>query len=234
MTLQSSQQPVLNIDIYSDVVCPWCYIGIKRFEAGAELARSAGDQTQLNITWRAFQLDPTVPEDGYEHHAHLAAKFGGEQAMQAKFDHVKEVGRSVGIAFAFDKIKVSPNTLQAHRLIRLAGEMSPNLQNTVTKRLFRAYFEEAQNIGDIDVLTELASECGIERDVIDTMFNSERLVAETQFEVQSAARMGISGVPCFIFERRYAVSGAQAAETFADAISQIVAAKVNGMLESAA
>jgi predicted DsbA family dithiol-disulfide isomerase len=232
--MMSNPTAELNIDIYSDVVCPWCYIGIKRFEAGVELAKHAGDTSLLNVTWRAFQLDPTIPEEGYDHHAHLAAKFGGEQAMQAKFDQVREAGRSVGIAFAFEKIKISPNTLQAHRLIRLAGETSAEVQNAVTKRLFKAYFEEAQNIGDHSVLASLAAECGLERAESLTFLNGTRLTAETQFEAQSASRMGITGVPCFIFEKRYAVSGAQAPEMFADAISQISAAKANGMLGEAA
>jgi predicted DsbA family dithiol-disulfide isomerase len=221
----------LTIDIYSDVVCPWCYIGIKKFERGLALA---GGATEVAVHWRAFQLDPTIPDGGVDHHENLAAKFGGRDALQAKFDQVREVGRSVGIAFAFDRIKLSPNTLNAHRLIRLAGETSAHLQDTVTKRLFKAYFEEAQDIGDLSVLASLAAECGMDQPSVSEFLKGGGLSSETLAEARNASQMGITGVPCFIFEKRYAVSGAQSPETFANAISQIAEAKAAGMLESAA
>jgi predicted DsbA family dithiol-disulfide isomerase len=221
----------LTVDIYSDVVCPWCYIGIKRFEQGLTQSGGAAD---VQVNWRAFQLDPSIPEGGVDHHENLAAKFGGRDAMMAKFDQVREVGKSVGIAFAFDKIRVSPNTLNAHRLIRLAGQTSAALQDVVTKRLFKAYFEEARDIGDLDTLAALAAECGMDRAAVLAFLGGDDLAAETGMEAVNASRMGITGVPCFIFEKRYAVSGAQAPETFTSAISQIAEAKSAGTLGGAA
>jgi predicted DsbA family dithiol-disulfide isomerase len=221
-------QKRVTLDIYSDVVCPWCYIGLKRLEAAKVLAP---DDIAIDIAWRAYQLDSTVPPEGYDFQSHLAAKFGGRDQMLAKFDHVRETGRSVGIAFDFANMKYSPNTLNAHRLIRSVAHDKP-LQDIVVKRLFQAYFEEGQNIGDIDVLADLAETCGLDKHEIAEILGSSTFEHEVKTEIANAGRMGISGVPCFIFEQKYAVSGAQAPETLANAIAQIAEAKASGQLES--
>ncbi len=220
----------ISLDIYSDVVCPWCYIGLKRLEAAKDLVP---DDVAVDLTWRAFQLDPTTPMEGRDYHAHMAAKFGGKNAVDAKFDQVRETGKSVGIQFSFLAIKIAPNTLNAHRLIRhVAGDKA--LQDAVVKRLFQAFFEEVQDIGDISVLGDLAAQCGLIAADIELMLEGDEYCEDVQTEINSAARMGISGVPCFIFEQKYAVSGAQAPETLANAIAQIAEAKASGQLDSAA
>jgi predicted DsbA family dithiol-disulfide isomerase len=230
MNTNEITQKQITLDIYSDVVCPWCYIGLKRLEAAKTLAP---DYVTVDIAWRAYQLDPTVPTEGYDFQSHLAAKFGGKDQMLAKFDHVRETGRSVGIAFDFANMKYSPNTLNAHRLIRSVAHDRP-LQDAVVKRLFQAFFEEGFNIGDIEVLANLAEDCGMDKHEIAEILGSSTFEHEVKTEIANASRMGISGVPCFIFEQKYAVSGAQAPETLANAIAQIAEAKANGQLESAA
>ena len=147
----------IALDIYSDVVCPWCYIGLKRLEAAQKLVPS---DIAVDIAWRAFQLDPTTPVKGRDYHAHMAAKFGGKPAVEAKFDQVRETGKSVGIKFDFANVKIAPNTLKAHRLIRHVAE-DKALQDAIVKRLFQAFFEEGQDIGDVSVLADLAAECGL-------------------------------------------------------------------------
>jgi predicted DsbA family dithiol-disulfide isomerase len=220
----------ITLDIYSDVVCPWCYIGLKRLEAAKALVP---DDIGVDLTWRAYQLDPTVPDGGYDYHAHMQAKFGGKNAVDAKFDQVRETGKSVGIPFNFLAIKVAPNTLNAHRLISFcAGDKK--LQDTVVKRLFQAFFEEGQDIGDISVLGDIAAQCGLVAAEIESMLESDDHLNDVKTEIANASRMGISGVPCFIFEQKYAVSGAQAPETLANAIAQIAEAKASGQLESVA
>jgi predicted DsbA family dithiol-disulfide isomerase len=220
----------IKLDIYSDIVCPWCYIGLKRLEAAKALAPH---DVTIDLSWRAYQLDATVPEGGYDYHAHMAAKFGGKNAVDAKFDQVRETGKSVGIQFNFLAIKIAPNTLNAHRLIRhVAGDKM--LQDTVVKRLFQAFFEEGQDIGDVPVLGDLAAQCGLNAAEIELMLEGDEYLGDVQTEIANASRMGISGVPCFIFEQKYAVSGAQAPKTVANAIAQIAEAKASGQLESAA
>ena len=130
-------------------------------------------------------------------------------------------------------MKISPNTLLAHRLIRSVAHDRP-LQDAVVKRLFQAFFEENSNIGNIEVLAGLAAECGLDKHEITEILASSTFEHEVKTEIETASRMGISGVPCFIFEQKYAVSGAQAPETLANAIAQIAEAKANGQLESAA
>jgi predicted DsbA family dithiol-disulfide isomerase len=230
LTLEKQAPQHITLDIYSDVVCPWCYIGLKHLEAARELVP---DGIKLDIIWRAYQLDPSTPDQGRDYQTHLAAKFGGREQMNAKFDHVRETGRRAGIMFDFGAIKIAPNTLNAHRLIHhVAGDAA--LQNAVVKRLFQAFFEDGQNIGDISTLAGLAGECGLNAAEIERTLQSDQHRLEVKTEITQGARMGISGVPCFIFEQRYAVSGAQAAETLANAIGQIAAAKASGQLESPA
>lgn len=220
----------ISLDIYSDVVCPWCYIGLKRLEAAKALVPV---DVSVDIAWRAYQLDSTIPDGGRDYHAHMAAKFGGKNAVDAKFDQVREVGKSVGIQFNFLAIKVAPNTLKAHRLIRHVAD-DKNLQDAVIKRLFQAFFEEGQDIGDISILGDLAAQCGLNAAEIELILESNDYLADVKTEISNASQMGISGVPCFIFERRYAVSGAQAPETLANAIAQIAEAKASGQLEAVA
>ena len=151
----SEADDVLTIDIVSDVVCPWCYVGEKRLEAA--LAEEPGP---VVVRWRPYQLDPTIPEGGLDRAEYMEKKFGKSGRLQSAHDNLTRLGAEVGVPFAFDKIKRSPNTLDAHRLIRWAA--SAGVQAEVADRLFKAYFVEGRDIGDRKVLLEIAAECGLD------------------------------------------------------------------------
>jgi predicted DsbA family dithiol-disulfide isomerase len=212
----------LTIDIVSDVVCPWCYLGEKRLEQA--LAEEAGP---VVVRWRPYQLDPTIPEGGLDRAEYMEKKFGKSGRLQSVHDNLTRLGAEVGLPFAFDKITRSPNTLDAHRLIRWAA--SAGVQSRVVDRLFEAYFVEGRDIGDRVVLTEIAAECGLDADLV------ERLLAEgadsevVRQEVEQAQAMGVSGVPFFIFAGRLGVPGAQEPS----ALRQAMAEARQAMAESA-
>ena len=208
----------MQIDIVSDTVCPWCFIGKRRLER-AFLLRP---DMQFNIHWRAYRLDPTVPAGGVDRKEYMRAKFGGNPNRQAMADALKDAGDSENIAFNFDAIARTPNTLDSHRLIRWSG--SQGLQNEVVERLFTAYFEDGRDIGNRDVLIEVASDVGMDSalvaDLLEQGTDSELIEREDAL----AHRLGISGVPTFIFENKYMISGAQDAEAIAQVMDKVAEA----------
>ncbi|GAB4354732.1 MAG: DsbA family protein [Oricola sp.] len=208
------------IDIVSDVMCPWCYIGKRRFERAV---RALGGTVDLDIRWRPFQLDPTLPREGKDRDSYLAEKFGSIERARQLYRTVEEAGAGEGIPFRFDAIAVSPNTLDAHRLIRWALGAGPGVQAKVVERLFASYFLEGANIADHAVLTGVAGEAGMDDAIVASLLAGDADRQAVQEEIATARRMGISGVPCFILDGRYAVMGAQDAETIADAIRQVAA-----------
>jgi predicted DsbA family dithiol-disulfide isomerase len=220
----------ISIDVVSDVVCPWCYIGLKRLDAALEQAK----EVSVDLRWRPYQLDATIPPEGHDRKQYMLAKFGSEERLKEIFARVSEAGRSAGIDFALDAIQVSPNTLDAHRVIRWAGSAENNLQTEVKKRLMQAYFEEGRNIGDHAVLIDIAREAGMDAAVVEALLPTEADVAETRAEIETAQQMGVTGVPCYLLEGRYAVMGAQDPAVLADAIRQVSAAKARGELGPAA
>ena len=219
----------ITIDVVSDAVCPWCYIGQKRLDRATDTLSGI----DVGIRWRPFQLDPTIPPEGRDRHAYLLAKFGDEKRIEDMHRNISEAGVAEGISFDFGAIKVSPNTLDAHRVIRWAASSGPEIQNRVAKRLFQLYFEEGANIGDRQVLADAAAECGMDRAVVETLLAGNADTAEVREEIETAARMGVTGVPCFLIEGRYAVMGAQPADVLANAIRQVAEAKARGELENA-
>lgn len=220
----------ISIDVVSDVVCPWCYIGLKRLDA----AMAQAQEVPVDVRWRPYQLDATIPPEGRDRKQYMLAKFGSEEKLREIHARVAEAGRSAGIDFAFDAIKVSPNTLDAHRLIRWAASAEGNRQTEVKKRLMRAYFEEGRNVGDRAVLIDIAREAGMDAAVVEALLASDADIAETRSEIETAQQMGVTGVPCYLLEGRYAVMGAQDPAVLADAIRQISAAKARGELGPAA
>ena len=207
---------VYHIDIYSDVICPWCYIGKRRLE---QALRSLRAGQQAKVAWRAFELNPQMPAEGLERRVYRAAKFGSEAESQMKDAHVAQVGASEGIPFAFDRIERTPNTLNSHRLVWLAGH--EGLQDVVVESLFRAYFTEAADIGDREVLIAAARSAGMEPGKIRAFLESDEGTAEVRAEEAMAHRQGISSVPTFIVNGRYAISGAQPSEALAEALREI-------------
>src|SRR5271155_4309627 len=160
----SEADEVLTIDVVSDVVCPWCYLGEKRLDAA--LAEAA---QPVALRWRPYQLDPTIPDGGLDRAEYMAKKFGRDGRLQTVHDNLARVGAEMGLSFAFDKIKRAPNTLDAHRLIRWA--LSAGVQGKVVDRLFKAYFVEGRDIGDRSVLIDIASECGLEAKLVEKLLS---------------------------------------------------------------
>ena len=213
----------------SDVVCPWCFIGQKRLDK----AIAAVPDVDVSVHWRPFQLDPTIPPEGKDRKAYMLAKFGSEERLREIHARIEALGAAEGIDFAFDAIKVSPNTLDAHRVIRWAGAAGAEVQNQLVRNLFQLYFEKGMNIGDHAVLAEAAREAGMDAAVVESLLASDADREAVATEAATASRMGVTGVPCFLLEGKYAVMGAQDADTLADAIRQVAAAKARGELEKA-
>jgi predicted DsbA family dithiol-disulfide isomerase len=197
---------MMRVEIYSDTVCPWCFIGKRRFD----LARRQRPHLALDVHWRAFELNPGLPPSGIDRQEYLLAKFGDRERLQRMHDQLREIGASVGIQFRFDRVRRMPNTRAAQKLLALAAEQG--LQDRACDALFSAYFEEGCDVGDPQVLVELSTRLGLEGapDGLDEPSLQERVLADENL----ARDWGITGVPTFIFDSRYALSGAQTAEVF--------------------
>jgi predicted DsbA family dithiol-disulfide isomerase len=198
----------MRIDIISDTICPWCFIGKRRLEK----ALAERPQEDLQITWRPFQLNPDMPRDGMDRQSYLAAKFGGPDRAKRQYGRIEEAGADEGIAFRFDQIRRTPNTVNSHRLLHFAGERGQ--QDVLAEALFRAYFQDGRDIGNIETLVEIAAECGLPADETETFLRSEDRRSDIISADEQVRMMGVSGVPCFIIEGKYAVSGAQSPEVF--------------------
>ncbi|MDO9119366.1 MAG: DsbA family oxidoreductase [Nitrospira sp.] len=204
----------LHIEVYSDVVCPWCYVGKRRLErALTEFGGAA------RIAWRPFQLNPTMPKDGMDRTAYLEAKFGSLDSFRQLEEHVLAAGASERIAFAFEKIARAPNTFLAHRLIWLAER--EGCQDAVVDSLFRGYFEEGAEIGSSATLIRLAERAGLSKEVAERVLQSEEGTAEVKAEEAAGHALGIRGVPYFFVNGTYAISGAQPVETFVSALKRV-------------
>ena len=206
----------ISIDVYSDVVCPWCYIGKRRLEQA--LMRLGEQNVAVTPTWRAFQLNPDMPAAGMTRKDYVETKFGGPERATQIYARVAAVGNEVGIPFQFEKIERQPNTINAHRLIRLAGEQGQ--QDAVAEALFRAFFLEFLDIGDVATLSEIAASAGLNREAVYAYLSSDQGAAAAQQEGAVARQLGITGVPFFVFGGKYAVSGAQSAEVLLQAFEQ--------------
>ncbi len=205
----------LSIEIYSDVVCPWCFIGKRRLEQALE---TAGYANQAHMAWRPFQLNPTMPKSGMDRRAYLDAKFGGAEARRAMEERVAKAGEADGIVFAFDRIERTPNTFEAHRLMWLAQQQGK--QDDLAEALFLAYFTEGRDIGDGQTLVEVATETGLDRDAVGQFLVSDQGVEEVRAEEGVGHRMGIRGVPYFVLNGTYAISGAQPPDVFVSALKR--------------
>ena len=196
----------MQVDIFSDPICPWCFIGKRRLER----ALAARPQNGLRVAWRAFQLNPDIAPDGMARREYLARKFGGAEKAAALYDRIDLVGASEGIAFEFEAIRRTPNTLDAHRLARYAQDLG--LQEAIVEILFRGYFLEGMDIGDRETLIDLAGRSGIDSADCAKFLEGETYAAEVRAEDVTARRIGIQGVPCFVFNGRHVLSGAQPPE----------------------
>jgi predicted DsbA family dithiol-disulfide isomerase len=198
----SEANDILTIDVVSDVVCPWCYLGEKRLEMALKEASQP-----VALHWRPYQLDPTIPAGGLDRAEYMEKKFGKNGRLQSVHDNLVRLGAEVGLPFTFDRIKRAPNTLDAHRLIRWAN--SAGAQGQVVDGLFKAYFVEGRDIGDRSVLIDIAQECGLDRDLVEKLLAEGADADLVREEIAQAQAIGVTGVPFFIFAGRLGVPGAQ-------------------------
>jgi len=204
------------IDVVSDVVCPWCYIGKRKLElALARLDEAPG--LAVTVRWHPFELNPDLPAQGMPRAAYLEAKFGGATRADEVYARVRAVGAEVGIAFAFERIRQQPNTLDAHRLIAWAQQRGD--ADALVERLFKAYFIEGRFVGAVDELVTVATDAGLPSDETRAMLISDAYRGAVQAEAREARDSGIGGVPFFIFNGRTAVSGAHDPDTLLEAIT---------------
>lgn len=191
------------IEIFADLVCPWCYIGRHRLRRA--LAERPGLKTVRS--WQPFQINPDMPPGGMDRTLYLAAKFGGAERAHQLHDIVEETAERDGLPLALDRIRCTPNTLDAHRLVRFADRAG--LAEALVDALFGAYFIEGLDIGDRDVLAVKATDLGLAPDAVRTLLNGQAETATVRASDTRARHYGLQAVPCFIFDRRYALAGAQ-------------------------
>ncbi|APW35906.1 hypothetical protein RD110_00675 [Rhodoferax koreense] len=211
----------LTIDIVSDVVCPWCYIGKRKLEAALALPEAAS-LPPVVIRWHPFQLNPDLPETGMPRKQYLEDKFGGPERAATIYERVRAAGSAVGLALNIDGIAHQANTLAAHALIAFA-QRGDRDGSDMKERLLKAYFVENRNIGDIEVLVAIATEAGFDPAAARAFITSPEERAAVSESDQQARQLGVSGVPFFIFNRQLAVSGAQDPATLLEAMKQAVA-----------
>ena len=209
----------LRIDIWSDIACPWCYVGKRRLEAA--LAQFSG-RDAVEIVWRAFELDPSAPrvrDNSVSSAERLAKKYGTSTAQaQGMIDRMTNVARADGLDFHFERLQ-SGNTFDAHRVLHLALERGQ--QDAVKERFLRGYMSEGEPIGEPETLVRLAAEVGLDAEDVRATLATDAYAHEVRADEKEARENGITGVPFFVFDRRYAVSGAQPVEVFVRALTQV-------------
>lgn len=208
----------IHVEIWSDIMCPFCYIGKRHFE---EALKQFGHRADIELEWRSFQLDPEIPlvREKIEHvYEYLARRKNISHEQSVKLhDRVMDMAQEAGLAYHFDKAIVA-NSFDAHRLIQLAKVN--NLGNEMEERLFKAYFTDGMDLGDPATLVELGTEVGLKMPEIKDALQSEAMAARVKKDIAEADQLGVRGVPFFVFNRKYAVSGAQPAQAFVTALEK--------------
>ncbi|MCS4240350.1 putative DsbA family dithiol-disulfide isomerase [Myroides gitamensis] len=207
----------MKVEIWSDVMCPFCYVGKKHFEnALAQLPF----KDKIEVEWKSFQLDPTLPVEGASESTldYLVKRKGmPKEQIEGMMHHLDQSGAAVGIEFRQD-IAIPVNTFRAHRLIHLAQIHGKG--NEMEEALFFAHFTAGKNVGDLEVLTDLATSIGLNKEEVVALLQSEEQTQEVKNDIEEAQALGISGVPFFVVDRKYGISGAQPIDTFAEALTQ--------------
>jgi len=210
----------LQIDVVSDVVCPWCYIGKHRLERALALVRDV----PIEVNWRPFFLNPWVPREGMSREDYLVTKFGSVEAYKGIASRVKEAAAEEGLQYNPERMQRQPNTIDSHRLIHWAD--AEGKAAAMKQRLMELYFRDGGDLTDTDVLVQAAADVGLDADTIRKRLASDEDVDLISAQAKDAADKGISGVPTYVFAQKYAVSGAQPPEQLARAIRQ-VSAEIN-------
>ena len=202
----------LTIEMVSDLVCPWCWVGLRRFQGALELV----PELDVDVRFRPFELDPAIPAGGTDYKAYMKAKFGSDQNKEranSMRDALVQYGADEGIPFAFDKIARRPNSFNAHRLVRWA--QGQNLGMEMKEALFESYFSKGEDIGDHETLVTIGAKVGLDSNISSSLLASDADVETTRSEANLFSQMGVSGVPTFIAHRQIAVQGAESSEKIA-------------------
>ena len=208
------------VDVISDVVCPWCFIGKRQLEAAIErFGRQVPGAPRVEVRWHPFQLNPDMPAEGMARTDYLQRKFGSADGS-AIYERVRKAAEANGLELALQDIARQPNTMRAHALIALSG---PDVQPAMVERLFRAYFVEGADLTDDGVLIELAREAGLSEPAIDAALHDESVHGTVSAADENARRLGVSGVPFFIFDQKLGVSGAAGTDTLVQAFETALA-----------
>jgi predicted DsbA family dithiol-disulfide isomerase len=211
---EQSDKARARVDVVSDVVCPWCYIGKRRLETAVSLVPDIA----VEVHWRPYFLNPWIPRAGIERQTYLATKFGSAERYAVIAERVAAAAAMEGLIYAGDKIRRQPNTLDCHRLILWSGSAAD--RGRMKQRLMDLYFAEGADLSDPNTLIGAAVNCGMDGDLVARLLASDADVVRVEQEAESAKQAGIDGVPCFIFGGRVIVAGAQSVEHLAGAIER--------------
>ncbi len=206
----------IQVDIVSDIVCPWCWLGVRYFQKAAKQSKH-----DVNLTWRPYMLDPQVPAGGVPYNDYMKKKFGTDgpsDRFKAMRDALEEAGPTVGIDFKFGQIPMRPNTLDAHRLLKWA--QGQELGDAASDALFRAFFTELKDVGDHSILKEIAQEVGMDGELVAELLGKEDDKNAVREEIMFFRNLGINGVPCFIYNGQFAVQGAQPVDAHLKALDE--------------
>lgn len=212
---KKQSKALINVDIVSDIVCPWCWLGSRYFFQAAKQTKH-----EINVTWRPYMLDPTVPDGGLPYRDYMKAKFGDgpSDKFKAMRDHLEQAAPDAGITFRFGEIPMRPNTLDAHRLMRWAT--GQGLGNAVSEALFKSFFDDLEDVGNKEILTRIAADAGLDPELVGELLSKEDDKNAIREEIMFFRNLGVSGVPCFIYQGQFAVQGAQPPEAHLKAIEQ--------------
>ena len=205
----------IQVDIVSDIVCPWCWLGVRYFQKAAKQSKH-----EVNLTWRPYMLDPTVPEGGVPYNAYMKQKFGDgpSDRFKAMREALEAQGPDVGINFKFGDIPMRPNTLNAHRLLKWA--QGQDLGDEASDALFRTFFTDLKDVGDHNILKEIAEEIGMDAELVAELLSKEDDKNSVREEILFFRNLGINGVPCFIYNGQFAVQGAQPVDAHLKALDE--------------
>ena len=206
----------MKIEVVSDVICPWCFLGKRRLDKALTLV----PEISAEVIWRPFFLDPSIPAEGLSREKYMRDKFGNRD-LKAMHQPLEDAGAKDGVPYQFDKITRTPNTLDAHRLIRWAKQADK--QEAVVEALFLAYWRDGKDVGDHKVLVEVATAAGMDGQEIAILLSKDIDKRAVMEEVEKSYQLGVQGVPTFIIDSKYGVSGAQEAEALAETIRQVAA-----------
>lgn len=213
-----NSKPTIKIDIVSDVVCPWCYIGKRRLEKAID---QLSDQYNFELEYHPFELNPNTPLEGVNHRQHLVEKFGSEERYDQLTTNVTNVAAQEGLTFNYDKQTTSPNTRMMHSIVQLAKLEGKHLE--AIEAFFKAYFTDGVDLTHKEVLSKIAQEAGLDSAANPELFASPQATQQIALAEKELGKLGITGVPFYIINNKYGVSGAQASETFVKAFQEIQA-----------